>query len=83
MKDKDAIIAELTCQTAKKWAKDLLKLLKELIKTRHKAEKHTPTSFIQKMERIKARFLDKVRRPPYHLWYAWQCRYMLLRKNLD
>jgi transposase len=67
-------IAELTCQTARKWAKDLLKLLKELFKTRYKTEKYTSAGLIQKMERIKARFLDKVRRPPDNKFATKLCR---------
>lgn len=57
-------MTKLTCQTLGKWAKDLLKQLKKLFKARHNADKYTPTGLIKKMERIKARFLDKVRRPP-------------------
>lgn len=57
-------MTKLTCETLEKWAKDLLRLLKETFKARHNAEKYTPPGLIRKMERIKAKFLDKVRRPP-------------------
>ena len=48
------------------WANELLKWLKKLFDTLHRRDKLTARGYLRSMERIKAGFLSRMRRPPDH-----------------
>jgi len=49
-----------------RWANELLEWLKKLFDTLHRRDKLTAKGFIRSMERIRAGFLSRMRRPPNH-----------------
>ncbi|MBN2843163.1 MAG: IS66 family transposase [Sedimentisphaerales bacterium] len=59
-------LAELTNEELANWGNGLLGWVKKLFKTLRKAEKYTAKGYAARMRRIKAGFLDVVRRPPDH-----------------
>lgn len=59
-------LAEQKIKTLSRWANELLEWLKKLFDTLHRRDKMTAKGFICSMERIKAGFLKRMRRPPNH-----------------
>jgi transposase len=59
-------IAEHNIKKLSRWANELLEWLKKLFDTLHRRDELTATGFIRSMERIKAGFLSRMRRPPDH-----------------
>ena len=59
-------LAEHNIKKLSSWANELLEWLKKLFDTFHRRDELTATGFIRSMERIKAGFLSRMRRPPDH-----------------
>jgi len=59
-------LAEHNIKKLSRWANELLAWLKKLFATLHRRQELTATGFIRSMERIKAGFLRRMRRPPDH-----------------
>ncbi len=59
-------LAEHKIKKLSRWGSELLEWLKKLFDTLHRRDKLTAKGFIRSMERIKAGFLSRMRRPPNH-----------------
>jgi len=59
-------LAEHTNNKLSDWGQKLLDWLRKLFNTLHRRDKMTAKGFIRSMERIKAGFLKRMRRPPNH-----------------
>ena len=59
-------LAEHKVKKLSRWGSELLKWLKKLFDTLHRRDKLTAKGFIRSMEKIKAGFLSRMRRPPDH-----------------
>jgi transposase len=59
-------LAEHNVKILSRWANELLKWLKKLFDTLHRRDKLTARGYLRSMERIKAGFLSRMRRPPDH-----------------
>jgi len=59
-------IAEHNIKKLSRWGSELLEWLKKLFDTLHRRDKLTAKGFIRSMEKIKAGFLSRMRRPPNH-----------------
>jgi len=59
-------LAEHNVKKLSRWGSELLKWLKKLFDTLHRRDKLTSKGFIRSMQRIKAGFLSRMRRPPNH-----------------
>ena len=59
-------LAEHKVRKLSRWGSELLEWLKKLFDTLHRRDKLTAKGFIRSMERIKAGFLKRMRRPPDH-----------------
>ena len=59
-------LAENNVKKLSNWANELLEWLKKLFDTLHRRDRLTAKGFIRSMERIKAGFLQRMRRPPDH-----------------
>jgi len=59
-------LAEHNVKKLSRWGSELLEWLKKLFDTLHRRDKLTAKGFIRSMERIKAGFLSRMRRPPNH-----------------
>jgi transposase len=59
-------LAEHNVKKLSRWGSELLEWLKKLFDTLHRRDKLTAKGFIRSMERIKAGFLSRMRRPPDH-----------------
>lgn len=59
-------LAENNIKKLSRWANELLEWLKKLFDTLYRRDQLTAKGFIRSMERIKAGFLKRMRRPPNH-----------------
>jgi len=59
-------LAEHKIKKLSRWGSELLQWLKKLFDTLHRRDKLTAKGFIRSMEKIKAGFLKRMRRPPDH-----------------
>jgi len=59
-------LAEHKVRKLSRWGNELLEWLKKLFDTLHRRDKMTAKGFVCSMERIKASFLKRMRRPPDH-----------------
>jgi len=59
-------LAEHKVKKLSLWAKGLLEWLKKMFKTLHRRDKLTAKGYLRSMEKIKAGFLSRMRRPPDH-----------------
>ncbi len=59
-------LAEHNVKKLSRWGNELLEWLKKLFDTLHRRDKLTAKGFVRSMERIKAGFLKRMRRPPDH-----------------
>ncbi len=59
-------LAEHNVKKLSRWGKELLEWLKKLFDTLHRRDQLTAKGFIRSMEKIKAGFLRRMRRPPDH-----------------